>query len=252
VLLHEFGHALACRQVGGRADCIVLWPLGGIALVDPPPRAGAVLWSIAAGPLVNLGLVPVTAAMLGLAWRAGWEETAPDFFRFLEMLLLMNAVLLIFNLLPIYPLDGGQILQALLWFLIGRGPSLLVASVLGLAGSGLLVLLALAMADWWLLILAGFLALRAVAGFQQAQGLLRLLHAPRHQDLACPTCQAPPLKGDFWDCGNCDRPFDPFACRGLCPRCHSQFDRLRCPECRRDHAIDDWFPAVEPVPPVSQ
>jgi len=41
VLLHEFGHALACRQVGGRANRIVLWPLGGVAFVDPPPRPGA-------------------------------------------------------------------------------------------------------------------------------------------------------------------------------------------------------------------
>ena len=40
VLLHEFGHALACRQVGGKADQIVLWPLGGIAYVSPPPRPG--------------------------------------------------------------------------------------------------------------------------------------------------------------------------------------------------------------------
>src|SRR5271157_2501041 len=42
VLLHEFGHALACRQVGGRANRIVLWPLGGVAFVDPPPRPGTV------------------------------------------------------------------------------------------------------------------------------------------------------------------------------------------------------------------
>ena len=41
VTLHEFGHALACRQVGGSADQIVLWPLGGIAFVRPPQRAGA-------------------------------------------------------------------------------------------------------------------------------------------------------------------------------------------------------------------
>src|SRR5262245_17931140 len=57
VLLHEFGHALACRQVGGEAERIMLWPLGGIASVKPPQRPAAVLWSIAAGPLVNLVLV---------------------------------------------------------------------------------------------------------------------------------------------------------------------------------------------------
>src|SRR5579862_8358067 len=59
VTIHEFGHALACRQVGGFANRIVLWPMGGVAYVDPPPRPGAMLWSIAAGPLVNVALVPV-------------------------------------------------------------------------------------------------------------------------------------------------------------------------------------------------
>ena len=43
VVMHEFGHALACRQVGGRADQIVLWPLGGVAYMAPPSRPGATL-----------------------------------------------------------------------------------------------------------------------------------------------------------------------------------------------------------------
>src|SRR4051812_40640414 len=49
VLMHEFGHALACQQVGGEVDSIILWPLGGAANVAPPRRPGATLWSIAAG-----------------------------------------------------------------------------------------------------------------------------------------------------------------------------------------------------------
>ncbi|HEX8711358.1 MAG TPA: M50 family metallopeptidase, partial [Terracidiphilus sp.] len=66
VLLHEFGHALACRQVGGTADQIMLWPLGGVAYVNPPLRPGATLWSIAAGPLVNVLLLPfLTLAFIG-------------------------------------------------------------------------------------------------------------------------------------------------------------------------------------------
>ena len=77
VLLHEFGHALACRQVGGRANQIVLWPLGGVAYVDPPPRPGATLWSIAAGPLVNVVLVPVLFAVL-IADRSGLARSAPQ------------------------------------------------------------------------------------------------------------------------------------------------------------------------------
>src|SRR5438067_5012553 len=111
VLLHEFGHALACRQVGGVANRIVLWPLGGIAYVNPPPRPGAVLWSIAAGPLVNVMLVPVTIL---LWWFTSSPDMEPDVQHYGLALLIINASLLVFNLLPIYPLDGGQILQSLL------------------------------------------------------------------------------------------------------------------------------------------
>src|SRR6201982_2720653 len=81
VLLHEFGHALACRQVGGNANRIVLWPLGGVAYVDPPPRPGATLWSIAAGPLVNVVLVPVLFFLSMLGRSSGWPQTMPDFYR---------------------------------------------------------------------------------------------------------------------------------------------------------------------------
>ena len=73
VLLHEFGHSLACRQVGGTANTIVLWPLGGVAYVDPPQRPGATLWSIAAGPLVNVALFPVLYAALMIARMSGWQ-----------------------------------------------------------------------------------------------------------------------------------------------------------------------------------
>src|SRR6266853_6767837 len=78
VMLHEFGHALACRQVGGVADQIVLWPLGGIAYVNPPQRPGAFLWSIAAGPLVNVALVPILK-ILGILMRSqGFAQEMPN------------------------------------------------------------------------------------------------------------------------------------------------------------------------------
>src|ERR1700675_4164494 len=78
VLLHEFGHALACRQVGGRGGRIVLWPLGGVAYVDPPPRPGATLWSIAAGPLVNVILFPALFVADTVSQSSGMAATAPD------------------------------------------------------------------------------------------------------------------------------------------------------------------------------
>src|SRR5437879_5387777 len=117
-MLHEFGHALACRQVGGRADQIVLWPLGGVAYVDPPQRPGPMLWSIAAGPLVNVVLFPILLGACFLAGAAGWAKSFRDGYVFLLMVAVINKWLLLFNLLPIYPLDGGQIFRSLLWFVI--------------------------------------------------------------------------------------------------------------------------------------
>src|SRR5439155_18316427 len=105
VLMHECGHALACRQVGGRADQIVLWPYGGVAYVDPPSRPGATLWSIAAGPLVNVVLMPIAILLATLGTSLGWGETHPNVQHFLAAMAWLNGGLLIFNLLPIYPLD---------------------------------------------------------------------------------------------------------------------------------------------------
>src|SRR5271167_3240258 len=98
VMLHEFGHALACRQVGGTANQIVLWPLGGVAYVNPPPRPGATLWSITAGPLVNVVMVPVLSALGILSRSLGWAQTQPDV-RLLHSIWIINWGLLLFNLL---------------------------------------------------------------------------------------------------------------------------------------------------------
>jgi len=147
VLMHEFGHALACRQTGGTADEIILWPLGGVAFVRPPPRPGAELWSIAAGPLVNVVLLPV---ILGLI-RA------------------INGGLLVFNLLPVYPLDGGQILRSVLWYFVGPATSLLVATVIGLAGGAGLVAYGLFSGRLWTAMLAGFLLFNCWQSFRFAR-----------------------------------------------------------------------------------
>jgi len=134
VLTHEFGHAMACRQVGGTANHIMLWPFGGVAYVDPPQRPGATLWSIAAGPLVNVALAPILYAAVKAAGSAGLADSMPDLYIFLRRVFELDLILLAFNILPIYPLDGGQILRSLLWFVLGKARSLMVATVLGFIG----------------------------------------------------------------------------------------------------------------------
>jgi len=187
VLLHEFGHAFACRQTGGQADTIVLWPLGGIAFVKPPPRPGAYIWSIAAGPLVNVILCPLlfflVLAVAGLQWRT----VHPDFYNFVVTVFFMNGVLLFFNLIPVYPLDGGQIVRGLLWLRFGPIRSLRAASIIGFAGGILFALWAITSRSIWLGLLAFFIFAQAQAGWRAAQNLaLETDEAARREAAASP------------------------------------------------------------------
>jgi Zn-dependent protease len=242
VTLHEFGHALACRQVGGRADTIVLWPLGGVAYVDPPPRPGATLWSIAAGPLVNVALLFPLLPWIGVGFGSPGARPA-DPVAFLGALALINVVLLVFNLLPVYPLDGGQVLRSLLWFVLGRARSLTVASGIGFLGVLALLALALATGSVWFGILAVFVGLSCWRGFQQARALARLARLPRRAGTSCPSCGTAPPLGTFWACGRCGARFDTFETGATCPACGATFAATRCLDCGRSTPLGEWLRA---------
>jgi Zn-dependent protease len=241
VMLHEFGHALACRQVGGTANRIVLWPLGGVAYVNPPPRPGATLWSIAAGPLVNVLLASVFLLSTILSGVLGLAQAMPNTHHFLIAVTTINLILLVFNLLPIYPLDGGQILRSLLWFLLGRARSLMVATSIGFVGAAGLILLALWKQSAWLGVLSAFMLMNCWAGLRQAQALSRLAKSPRHEGFACPSCGTAPPVGDFWRCGECRTPFDAFQTQTVCPHCAAQSAVTVCINCRGQHPMNQWI-----------
>lgn len=186
VLLHEFGHAFACRSVGGTANYILLWPFGGIAFVRPPPRPGAELWSIAAGPLVNVVLIPILLFARIVTEKTGLDVTAPDFHRLIYMTLIINIGILIFNIMPIYPLDGGQILRSLLWFPFGRIKSLRMASAIGLIGGVTLVAFAVWSGSLLYILMTFFLVSQAIAGWKQARIL-------EEQELEAARAQPPPI-----------------------------------------------------------
>ena len=241
VLTHEFGHSLACRQVGGTADQIVLWPLGGVAYVNPPQRPGAMLWSIAAGPLVNVALFPVLIVAVMTTRSMGWPQAMPDAFQLLRAILWINTSLLVFNILPIYPLDGGQILRSLLWFVLGRGRSLMVATIIGLIGIVGLVGLALLMHSLWIGAISAFMLMNCWSGLKQAQQLIRMARLPRRQGFACPSCRTAPPLGAYWQCSSCGQRFDTFETRGVCSHCSVRFASTRCLDCGEQHPLNDWM-----------
>ena len=250
VLTHEFGHAMACRQVGGTADKILLWPFGGVAYVDPPQRPGATLWSIAAGPLVNVVLLPVLIGAELAARAAGWPQTAPDLYQFLRSVLYINASLLIFNILPIYPLDGGQILRSLLWFMMGRARSLMVATILGMVGIVGFFALALWQRNLWLAAVSVYLLMSCWGGLKHARELLRVARLPRRSGVACPSCRTAPPIGPYWRCGACGQSFDMFEGQPVCPHCTAVFTSASCLDCGRSSPVQHWV-AGAPVGAVA-
>jgi Zn-dependent protease len=240
VLLHEYGHSLACRQVGGQANQIVLWPLGGVAYVAPPPRPGATLWSIAAGPLVNVALFPALTVLAVWTRMQDLADSFPNLCQFVQGMWLFNFVMLCFNLLPIYPLDGGQIVRSLLWFFLGRARSLMVAAIIGFIGVAAMIAGAVFMKSVWFGVLAVFILLNCWRGLLEARLLAKVAELPRRAGFACPVCHQGPPIGAFWICHKCGRRFDTFETQAVCPGCGEAFAVTRCLDCGQARPIGQW------------
>lgn len=244
VLFHEFGHVLACKRGGGTARSIFIWPLGGLAFVVPKPRPGPYLWTSAAGPLVNVLLAPLLIGAAYLLRPPEWEPNT-DIFLLARSMAVFNAVVLAFNLLPVYPLDGGRILHAVLWWALGPGRGLAIAAGIGLLASAALGTYALYLRDWWFVAMAAFMGLGAIGGIRHAQKLLPLDRAPRRKGYACPSCGCQPRLGEFWMCPACQIRIDLFESRLACPKCSQSFQATPCIDCGALTASADWVKRQE-------
>ncbi|QDT97903.1 M50 family metallopeptidase [Gimesia aquarii] len=124
VFLHEMGHVVACRMTGGEADQIVLWPLGGLVSCNPAHATTAQVMTILGGPIVNLLLCAITIP--AVIWSGELSQSLNPFKlpninldknlgqAVLLMMFSINWLLLLINLIPVLPLDGGKILQIIL------------------------------------------------------------------------------------------------------------------------------------------
>ncbi|MHB1033354.1 MAG: M50 family metallopeptidase [Pirellulales bacterium] len=162
VLVHELGHYLTALHVGGDADEIILWPLGGLASATVPNQPHQELAVAMAGPLANLLvcvlLVPALvlwelAAPSGakMPWAALIGPFAPPAgpaeFSWIACLMLafwVNWFLAIINLLPACPLDGGRAMRAVLWPVLNY-PS----AILAVMWSTQLIAIGLCLGAWW-------------------------------------------------------------------------------------------------------
>ena len=158
ILLHEFGHCFAARWVGGEANEVLMTPLGGLAMTMAPRRPWATFVTVAGGPAVNviicllcgvglyliLGVFPLGPWTFGEIYaevrNPGWLQVSS----YLFWIYATSWFLLVFNMLPIFPMDGGQMMQAILWRPMGYYKSMLLTVNIGLVGSVLMGMVGLA------------------------------------------------------------------------------------------------------------
>lgn len=168
VLLHEFGHCFGARYSGGEADEILLWPLGGLAYTNPPHNATAHMITTVAGPAVNVVLCMVCTVVLilwtgslgGVPWNPLHPmlpvdtSIIPTTGQFWVMRFFgISYFLLLINLLPIFPFDGGRIVQAWLWPKKGYRASMQLATGTGMVGAIVVGLVGLFTGQSWLLLM---------------------------------------------------------------------------------------------------
>jgi len=166
VVLHELGHSLAGRRFGIPTRSITLYPIGGVAQLEGIPRQPKQELIIAlAGPAVN---VVIAALLLPIAIMTGFglpTGVAPSTFgQFVATLTAANIVLVLFNLIPAFPMDGGRVLRALLAMGGNYRWATNVAARIGQGLAILFVLAGLGVFGFWnplLIVIGGFIFLAA-------------------------------------------------------------------------------------------
>ncbi len=155
VTLHEYGHALTARKFGIRTRDITLYPIGGVARLERmPEKPIQELWVALAGPAVNVVIAAVLFAYLLVSNAlVPLNQLTLTTGSFIERLMIVNISLVLFNLIPAFPMDGGRVLRAILAMnmdyvkatniaaIIGQGAALLFG-LAGLFGNPMLVFIA--------------------------------------------------------------------------------------------------------------
>lgn len=159
VFLHELGHCFGCRAVGGRADEVLLWPLGGLAYVQPPNRPFEHMITTIAGPAVNAVLLLLLLPALyfqGILVASvfnpfhGIEAQYEGPRLWTSVFFAINYDLLLLNVcLPFFPLDGGRLLHTVLWHRFDYYHATMLSTNVGLVGGGLLTLTGVYLAGAW-------------------------------------------------------------------------------------------------------
>jgi len=180
ILAHEFGHVFAARREGVEAEQVMIWPLGGLAQLGEDRMGMAEVRIAAAGPLVNLGFAVVLLPVLLLAgvelnlsllspfdWSGRSASFLPDV---LYVLYKTNLAVMLFNLIPAFPIDGGRILRGFLYPRHGMVKSIYLTTSISFVLVGVLIIWGFFSHNFTLVLIAAFVALNAWQVRRQVQG----------------------------------------------------------------------------------
>ena len=139
VVLHELGHALTAKKFNINTEKIILLPIGGVATLEKmPEKPGQELLVALAGPAVNVVIAILLALIVPVKSYFNFDAVVleeilyrPTFQNFLFYLFIANVMLVFFNLIPAFPMDGGRVLRALLTFKLGRVEATKIAAGIG-------------------------------------------------------------------------------------------------------------------------
>ena len=167
VIAHEFGHALAARRYGIRTPDITLLPIGGVARLERmPEKSGQEIFVALAGPAVNLVIAVVLIAVMNARFDVETlQRLDSPALSFMARLASVNVFLVLFNLIPAFPMDGGRVLRALLALWFSRAQATNIAARIGQALAFVFLFLGL-LGNPMLILIAVFVYLAATAEAQ--------------------------------------------------------------------------------------
>lgn len=176
VVLHELGHALTARRYGIKTRDITLYPIGGVARLERMPKKPVhELWVALAGPAVNVVIALILAVVVfGTgSWLPLTKENVQSVadVPFWQELMLVNIFLVLFNLLPAFPMDGGRVLRALLAMVFPYSRATVVAALCGQAMALVFAIVGLMIWNPFLI----FIAIFVWFGAAQESNMVRMM-----------------------------------------------------------------------------
>ena len=238
VLIHELAHAASASWMGCPAKEIVFVAFGGVTLFRNPLPWLKQLFVAASGPATNLALAPVTF----LIWYWFGYSRGGDLSQLLWRIAWANVAMTAFNLLPIWPLDGGVVLQAAITARFGITRSRTITGAVSIICIVPLTAWMIHLQHFFFILLLG--AIGVLNSMIICWSMGRLAEEKRwgfHPSAKCPYCRGPAVDAPVNICNNCGQCCNALMHEGRCWKCGAVNNLILCSFCGTPSSAEDWL-----------